>query len=65
MLIALGFPKLKAAAVATDVDNPLVGDHGAARVYAAQKGADPATIDRLEEAMRNLAAILVDASART
>lgn len=54
-------PRLAAAEliVATDVDNPLLGDHGAARVYAPQKGADPATVNRLEEAMRNLAAIIV------
>lgn len=39
-------PRLAAAEliVATDVDNPLLGDHGAARVYAPQKGADPATV---------------------
>ena len=29
--------------VACDVDNPLLGERGAAAVYAPQKGADPAT----------------------
>ena len=31
-----------------DVDNPLTGPHGAARVYAAQKGASPEEVDQLE-----------------
>lgn len=35
--------------VATDVDNPLLGEHGAARVFGPQKGADPATVARLEQ----------------
>lgn len=32
-----------------DVNNPLVGKRGSAHVYAAQKGADAETIDRLEK----------------
>lgn len=34
--------------VITDVDNTLLGEHGAARVYAPQKGADEAMVERLE-----------------
>ena len=34
--------------MACDVDNPLLGPHGAAAVYAPQKGADPPTVERLE-----------------
>jgi glycerate kinase len=37
---------------ATDVDNPLLGEHGAAAVYGPQKGADPATVARLEARLR-------------
>jgi len=39
---------------ACDVRNPLLGERGAARVFAAQKGADTAAIDELE---RRLAAL--------
>lgn len=41
---------------ATDVDNPLVGEHGAAAVYGPQKGADPAAVGRLEARLRAAAA---------
>ncbi|MFD6134893.1 glycerate kinase, partial [Isoptericola sp. NPDC060257] len=34
--------------LASDVDNPLLGEHGAAAVYGPQKGADPATVAELE-----------------
>lgn len=37
--------------VGTDVTNPLCGPDGAARVYAPQKGASPAQVDQLEEAL--------------
>ena len=37
--------------VATDVDVPLLGARGAAHGFAAQKGAGPADVQRLEEAM--------------
>jgi len=37
-----------------DVTNPLVGPRGAARVYAAQKGAGTATIERLEAGASSL-----------
>lgn len=38
--------------VASDVDNPLLGPHGAAAVFGPQKGADPATVQVMQ---RNLA----------
>ena len=37
--------------VACDVDNPLVGSHGAAAVYGPQKGADPAAVRELDTAL--------------
>ena len=50
-------PRLREAhiEVACDVDNPLVGPRGAARVYAPQKGAGPAQVERLEAGLRRLA----------
>ena len=44
--------------VATDVDNPLTGPHGAATVYGPQKGARGADIARLDEALRHLGAVI-------
>jgi glycerate kinase len=46
--------------VACDVRSPLRGSDGAARVFAAQKGASPAGIERLERALERLAAIVGD-----
>jgi len=43
--------------VATDVTAPLCGPHGAARVFAPQKGASPAEVDLLEEALERFAAV--------
>jgi glycerate 2-kinase len=40
---------------ACDVDNPLVGDSGAARVFAPQKGASDAEVELLEEGLVKLA----------
>jgi len=37
-----------AVLIASDVDNPLLGEHGAAAVYAPQKGATPADVAALE-----------------
>ncbi|MBN4927964.1 glycerate kinase [Hoyosella rhizosphaerae] len=55
MLAALGGLPAAAAeyehidlVAATDVTNPLLGANGAARVFGPQKGADPATVARLE-----------------
>lgn len=42
---------------ACDVQNPLLGERGAARVYGPQKGADSAAVDTLENALTQLASI--------
>lgn len=44
--------------VACDVTNPLTGPTGAARVYAAQKGASPEQIEQLEQGLEHLAACI-------
>ena len=44
-----------------DVTNPLLGERGAARVFAPQKGADASAVERLENGMR----IYAEAAART
>ena len=44
--------------VLCDVDNPLCGEHGAARVFGPQKGATPAMVKQLDAGLRNLAAIV-------
>jgi glycerate kinase len=49
----LGRLKLR---VLCDVDAPLFGARGAARVYAPQKGASPAQVTRLERGLKRLAA---------
>ena len=41
--------------VLCDVDNPLCGEHGAAKVYAPQKGATPQMIKQLEKGLSHLA----------
>lgn len=41
--------------VACDVDNPLLGPNGATMVFGAQKGADPAMLERLERRMERWA----------
>lgn len=43
--------------VACDVDNPLLGEHGAARTYAPQKGASVEQVEALERGLANLARI--------
>ena len=40
---------------ACDVQNPLLGERGAARVYGPQKGADPAAVDKLDSILSHLA----------
>ena len=42
----------------TDVDNPLCGDRGSARVYAPQKGASPEQVEELEQGMCHVASIV-------
>lgn len=41
--------------IACDVDNPLLGPRGAARVYGPQKGADPNMVQQMEAALARLA----------
>ncbi|MBR6178385.1 MAG: glycerate kinase [Bacteroidales bacterium] len=43
---------------AVDVKNPLLGNFGATKVYAEQKGATPQEIDYLEEAMAHIAEVI-------
>ncbi|MFI6329387.1 glycerate kinase [Micromonospora chersina] len=55
-----GAPRLRGAALvaATDVDNPLLGLHGASSVYGPQKGADRADVLLLDAALERWAAVL-------
>lgn len=41
--------------IASDVDNQLLGERGATRIYAPQKGADGAMVEELERGMANYA----------
>jgi glycerate 2-kinase len=43
---------------ACDVDNPLLGDNGAARVFAPQKSASPDEVEILEEGLATLAGVI-------
>ncbi|MCF7548143.1 glycerate kinase [Pseudonocardia sp. WMMC193] len=43
---------------ASDVDNPLLGPHGAAAVFGPQKGADAATVEALDAALAHWADLL-------
>ena len=53
----ISFPRIIAA---VDVQNPLLGERGTARVFSPQKGADPKTVDHLEAAMAQLAEIVTE-----
>ena len=44
--------------VLCDVDNPLCGEHGAARVFGPQKGATPAMVEQLDNGLRHLAGLV-------
>lgn len=44
--------------LASDVDNPLLGKHGAAAVYGPQKGAAPAQVRALEQGLARFAELL-------
>lgn len=44
--------------VASDVDNPLVGENGAARVFGPQKGATPPQVEQLERGLRRLGEVI-------
>ena len=50
--------------LACDVDNPLLGAHGAVAVYGPQKGAADATADRLEEGLQRWAQIVSSVTGR-
>ncbi|MCV7136580.1 glycerate kinase [Mycobacterium hodleri] len=50
---------------ATDVEHPLLGPRGAAHVFGPQKGADPATVDLLEDRMTAWADVLEAGTGRT
>lgn len=47
--------------LAADVNNPLLGETGAAAVYGPQKGAEPATVTELDAALATWARVLHDA----
>ncbi|MBW4702455.1 MULTISPECIES: glycerate kinase [unclassified Micromonospora] len=55
-----GVPRLRGVTLvaATDVDNPLLGLHGASNVYGPQKGADRADVLLLDAALQRWAAVL-------
>jgi glycerate kinase len=51
-------PSLPAIEVLCDVDNPLCGEHGAARVFGPQKGATPEMVERLDAGLHHLARLV-------
>ncbi len=59
-------PRLSAARIriAVDVQNPLFGHDGAARVFAPQKGADDGGVELLDSGLRNWASVLREATGR-
>lgn len=48
--------------VACDVNNPFIGEKGASRVYAPQKGATPDIVDLLEHSLTHFADIVLQAT---
>lgn len=50
--------------LASDVTNPLLGEHGCAHVFAPQKGADPEQVAVLEAGLAAYARLLVEATGR-
>ncbi|PJM78345.1 glycerate kinase family protein [Bifidobacterium scaligerum] len=55
-------PRLKTTEIliASDVDNPLTGPHGASAVFGPQKGATPAMVGQLDKALVHYAALIKD-----
>jgi glycerate 2-kinase len=49
---------------ASDVENPLLGEHGAARTFGPQKGADEATVEQLERGLAHWADVLAKTTGR-
>jgi glycerate kinase len=47
-----------AVEVLCDVDNPLCGEHGAARIYGPQKGATPEMVEELDAGLAHLARLV-------
>ncbi|UCC23407.1 MAG: glycerate kinase [Planctomycetota bacterium] len=56
--------KLVPVEVLCDVENPLCGEHGAARVYGPQKGATPEMVEQLEKGLMHLAVLVQEQLAR-
>ncbi|TCP55088.1 glycerate kinase [Tamaricihabitans halophyticus] len=50
--------------LASDVENPLLGTHGAAQVFGPQKGADAEAVERLEVGLTRYAEVLAAAGAQ-
>ncbi|UCF43827.1 MAG: glycerate kinase [Planctomycetota bacterium] len=50
--------------VLCDVDNPLCGEHGAARIYGPQKGATPKMVEQLEKGLWHLSVLAQEQLAR-
>lgn len=50
--------------LASDVDNPLTGEHGAAAVYGPQKGATEADVARLDAALGRFAGLVRESTGR-
>ena len=50
--------------VASDVDNPLLGDRGAAAVYGPQKGASPEQVSQLDAALAHWADVVEEVTGR-
>jgi glycerate kinase len=53
-----GNPAIVPVEVLCDVNNPLCGQHGAARVFGPQKGATPDMVEQLEKGLAHLADIV-------
>lgn len=51
-------PETISLQVACDVDNPLTGPFGAARIFGPQKGADPAAVSILERGLEHLCRVI-------
>ncbi len=51
----LNLPEIK---VLCDVENPLTGENGAARVFGPQKGATPEMVERLDAGLKHLAEVV-------
>jgi glycerate kinase len=56
--------RLPEIVAACDVQNPLLGDRGTARVYSRQKGADDGAVELLEKAMNRLADVCASSLGR-